>query len=210
MLILFLIISTIFLTYKHENKIMFLLSGIFAGLAFYTKFTILFYILIQLIYFIIFLKKIKFKNILFYYIGILIVFITFSFMGYFSWLTLITGKSIAVIKASIEQNSSIRQISQFLYFGSPFLIIFILGIILKIFRNVTFIEKIVYLSLIFGAFIFIVSTFYYSDFNRYLLVFIIPLFPFFIKIVNKIKITKIESIIILFTNYIILTILIIF
>ncbi len=189
---------------------MFLLSGIFAGLAFYTKFTILFYILIQLIYFIIFLKKIKFKNILFYYIGILIVFITFSFMGYFSWLTLITGKSIAVIKASIEQNSSIRQISQFLYFGSPFLIIFILGIILKIFRNVTFIEKIVYLSLIFGAFIFIVSTFYYSDFNRYLLVFIIPLFPFFIKIVNKIKITKIESIIILFTNYIILTILIIF
>ena len=192
-------LSITILLYKDLNNSFYLplLSGLIMGLTFYTKFIVVFYILFQVAALLINFRKITFKPLLGYIIGLLIVFLIFTYSGYYFWLTILTGKIVAEFFINANPPITISQmILKLYYFGLP-LIVLALYMVYTIFRNYKSIQdKLIFIPLILGIVVYMGMTWKVGSFNRYLYVFVPALFPFLYSGIKDIDFSKRDVIIV--------------
>jgi hypothetical protein len=168
-----------------------LLSGLLMGLTFYTKFIVVFYAVFQVIALLINYRKITLKPLLGYLLGFVLVFLAFTFSGYYFWLTVLTGKVVTDLYINSNPPVTIFQIIlKLYYFGLP-LIVLTVYMFYMIFREFKFIkDKIILIPLILGVVIYMGLTWKVGTFNRYLFVFVPALFPFLYSVIKGIEFSK--------------------
>lgn len=178
-----------------------LLSGVIMGLAFYTKFIVAFYILFQIIALLISYRKITFKPLSGYILGLLVVFLVFTLSGYYFWLTILTGKVVTELYIQANPPVTISQlIIKLYYFGLP-LIILTAYLFYKI-KSVH--NKIVLIPLLLGIALYMGLTWKVGTFNRYLYIFIPAMFPFFYESLKDVEFEKRDVLIVPVTSLILL------
>lgn len=196
---LLLTLSARLLMHKDLNNTFYLplLSGLIMGLTFYTKFIVAFYILFQIIALFINFRKITLKPFLGYVLGLLIVFLIFTFSGYYFWLTILTGKVVTDLYIKANPPLTIFQtIMKLYYFGLP-LIVLTLYMFYRIFKEYKTIQhKIVFIPLLLGIIIYMGLTWKVGTFNRYLYIFVPALFPFLYEAIKDINFSRKDVIIV--------------
>jgi len=177
-----------------------LFAGIFAGLAFYTKFTVGFYIFFQTVFLLIYIRKIKWRYFIAYISGIIIVAGIFTILGYYFWLTYFTGKALATVYAINHPISLFKALNKLLYFGPPLLLIIIYIVFNNPFKEFHRKLQNVYFPLVFGILVFILFMLNTGTYARYLVVFGIAFLPFILFSLNKMQLAFRDIIIIPLTN----------
>jgi hypothetical protein len=186
------------------------ISGILIGLAFYTKFIVAFYLFFQLISLVFFYKKISFKPFLGYLTGSILVCIVFTSLGYYFWLTILTGQSVANNYAREHPITLLRSLLDFAYFGPSLLLILILLIIKMFNKDKDFKFLFITFPLLFGIGLYFFLTWKVGTFNRYFFVFVMALFPFIFSSLKSIDFKKKDILITLVSNIAILLLIIYF
>ena len=190
---MFAMLTVTFLLYKDlSNSFLFpLLSGIAAGLAFYSKFMMAFYAGFQIIALLIMYKKLSIKPFIGFTLGFLTVLVIFTITGYYFWLTVLTGKVYAQVYInSIQGVSFAENIQKLMYFGLP-LILIVLYLVYKIFTGFrSFEHKYIVIPFLLGALVYVSSTWEVGAFNRYLFVYAPALFPFMFAAIKDIEFSK--------------------
>ena len=126
---LLLIFSVILLLKSKENIAFNYFSGLLIGIAFFSKFNIIFYILFQTIMLLLKYKTISLKPFILYSLGIITIFIIFTALGYYFWLTFLTGTVYAKLYALMHPVSFLAGISDLVYFGPTLFLVLALLII---------------------------------------------------------------------------------
>lgn len=124
--LLFLISVMLIQTAGRHKTIAYFLAGLVIGLTFFTKFNIIFYIFVQLLYLVIKVHRVGWQSIISYGSGVLLVFLLFTWSGYYFWLTFITGFVYTKIYAIDNPVSLVLGLSKLIYFGPALLILFVL------------------------------------------------------------------------------------
>lgn len=203
MTMLLLTLSTGLLLHKDLNGsfLLPLLSGIIMGLTFYTKFIVAFYVIFQIIALTVWYRKITFKPVLGYILGLFIVFIIFTLSGYYFWLTILTGKVVTEMYIQANPPVTMFQLMMKLYyFGLPLILITLYMISkIKLIQS-----KIVLIPLMLGIIIYMSLTWKVGTFNRYLYIFVPAMFPFFYETIKELKFSKTGVIIIPVSSLILL------
>ncbi|MCI0474060.1 MAG: glycosyltransferase family 39 protein, partial [Ignavibacteria bacterium] len=171
---MFAMLTIALLLYKDlNNSFLFpLLSGITAGLAFYSKFMMAFYASFQIMSLLIMYRKLTIKPFLGFTAGFLSVIVIFTVSGYYFWLTVLTGKVYAQVYInSIQGVSFAENIQKLMYFGMP-LILMVLYLIYRIVADFkSFEHKYIVIPFLLGAAVYVTSTWEVGAFNRYLFVY---------------------------------------
>jgi hypothetical protein len=128
-MLLFLLSTYLIFDNQKSSLLKYFLSGLLIGLTFYTKFNIVFYIAIQMIFFIFNSHRRKFKNIMAYVIGVVTVICIFTILGYYFWLTFLTGFVYSKLYVLQKPVTLVQGFSKILYFG-PTIILLLLLVIL--------------------------------------------------------------------------------
>jgi len=200
-------LTVMLLIYKDLNNSFLypLLSGITAGLAFYSKFMMAFYAGFQIIALLVMYRKLTLKPFLGFTLGFLIVFSAFTLSGYYFWLTFLTGKVYAQVYInSIPPITFTEQIQKLLYFGLP-LILTVLYLVYKIFADFkSFEHKYIVIPFMLGAAVYVLSTWEVGAFNRYLFVYAPALFPFMFTAIKDIEFSKRDVLIVPVTGALLL------
>jgi hypothetical protein len=179
MLLFLLSIYLIFYIQK-TSLLKYFLSGLLIGLTFYTKFNIVFYIVIQVIFIIFNRQRVKLKSMAAYLSGILAVVCVFIILGYYFWLTFLTGFVNAKLYALQNPVSIAQGFSKILYFG-PTIILLVLLLILDFskYGNKTILAPVL-LSLV----VTMIYLWNLGTWNRYL-VFYLPVLCSFLLISKR-------------------------
>jgi hypothetical protein len=200
-MLLFLISTYLIFDIQKYSFLKYFMSGFLIGLTFYTKFDIAFYIAIQVIFFILNSHHVRFQSIITYLLGIFAVVFVFTILGYYFWLTILTGFVYSKLYALQNAVTMVRGFSKILYFG-PSIILFVLMVISDFnkYSNKTILAPVL-LSLA-------VTMIYLWDqgtWNRYL-VFYLPVLCSFLLISKRgIDFKKKDILIIMITNFIFIT-----
>jgi hypothetical protein len=174
--------------------------GIIFGLCFYIKFTFAFFILFLFISLIFYLRQVSLKFLLGYIAGILIPFIVFTSLGYYFWLTVITGKVLINNLNAIYDFNFFDIISKLFYFGPSFLLIFLLLLL-----NQDKINKSsypFYIPVLLSLIVTMIIAFYV--WNRYLIPYMPVFLLFSLSLGNIIELRKKDLIISLIGNFVFL------
>jgi hypothetical protein len=195
MAMMLLALSTGLLLHKDLNGAFYipLLAGFIIGLAFYTKFIVAFYILFQIIALLITFRKISFKPVIGYVIGLFLIFLMFTLSGYYFWLTILTGKVVTELYIQANPPVTLFQIVlKLYYFGLP--LIMIAAYMLYKIKSLS--NRIVIIPFILGVVIYMGLTWKVGTFNRYLYIFVPAMFPFFYEAIKEIEFSKRDVIIV--------------
>lgn len=195
MAMMLLALSTGLLIHKDLNGAFYipLLAGFIIGLAFYTKFIVAFYILFQIMALLITFRKISFKPVIGYVLGLILVFLMFTLSGYYFWLTILTGKVVAELYIQANPPVTISQIVlKLYYFGLP--LITIAAYMLYKIKSMS--NRMVLIPLILGILIYMGLTWKVGTFNRYLFIFVPAMFPFLYEAIKEIEFSKRDVIIV--------------
>lgn len=193
----------ILLRTKPTNFVFPLLSGIFIGLAFYTKFLIVFYMFFQTIFLLFSIKRISIKPFGGYIVGFLMVNLFFILLDYYFWLTYITGQAVTKVYLANHPHSFFTNASKLLYFGFP-LIAISLYLINYSRKNMASIDYIIIFPLILGLIVSLLFAFELGAVGRYLSVFIIALSPFLLEASKKLQLSKMQIAFIPISNLLLL------
>ena len=115
--------------FSKKNFLFFFLNGVVYGFCFYSKFTVLSFILLLIISFLFYRKELTLKSLIGLLSGLLIPVIIFTASGYYFWITLITGRIITQIVARSIDLSFMESLTKLLYFGPSFLLLTLILII---------------------------------------------------------------------------------
>jgi hypothetical protein len=122
-MLLFLLSTYLIFDIQKSSLFKYFFSGLFIGLTFYTKFNIVFYIVIQVIFFVFNSHRVRIKNIVAYIFGILAVVFVFTFLGYYFWLTFLTGFVYSKIYTLQNPVTMVQSFSKILYFGPTLILL---------------------------------------------------------------------------------------
>lgn len=197
-MLLFLLSTYLIFDIQKSSLLKYFLSGLLIGLTFYTKFNIVFYIAIQVIFFIFNSHRGKFKSMVAYIFGILSVVCVFTILGYYFWLTFLTGFVYSKLYALHNPVAMAQSFSKILYFG-PTIILLVLLVISDFnkFSNKTLLAPVL-LSLA-------VTMIYLWDqgiWNRYLVFYLPVLCSFLLISKRNIDLKTKDILIIPITNFI--------
>jgi hypothetical protein len=128
-MLMFTIPVFLFLLFPSGKFSLAFLYGIIYGLCFYTKFIIVLFIFVMIIFLCIYIKKLTFRFVLGFLLGLLVPVIIMTSLGYYFWLTIITGQILANINNANSDISILNLITKLLYYGPSFLLLFIYLII---------------------------------------------------------------------------------
>jgi hypothetical protein len=161
---------------KKLNLILPFVSGVLIGFAFYSKFTVAIFIALQAIALLISTRRIGWKPLLGYVLGVLSIMLLFTMSGYYFWLTYFTGKEFINLYIERTSLSVLSIVTKFLYFGVPLSLILVY--VLSILQNMISIRyRMVFIPVIIFIILFVFITFQNGAFNRYLIVYLFSLFP---------------------------------
>jgi hypothetical protein len=207
---MFAMLAVTLLLHKNlNNSFLFpLLSGITAGLAFYSKFMMAFYAGFQIIALLVMYRKITIKPFLGFTLGFLSVFLFFTLSGYYFWLTVLTGKVyVQVYINSIPPITLAEHAQKMLYFGLP-LILMVVYLVYKILTAYkSFEHKYIVIPFLLGAAVYVASTWEVGAFNRYLFVYVPALFPFMYSAVKDIEFSKRDVLIVTIAGAVLLAVI---
>lgn len=175
----------------------YLVSGILIGLTFFTKFNIAFYIFIQLIFFIFHNVRIKWKYIMLYFSGIVIVVAAFTLMGYYFWLTIVTGFIYSKLYALYNNVSTFQGLSKLLYFGITIILMVIL--LIADFKNQS--NKLVLTPVLLSLSLLVIYLWDQGTLNRYLTFYLPVLGLFFMNLTHLSELKKKDLLIIPVAGY---------
>lgn len=177
-----------------------LLYGVVYGLCFYVKFTIIYFVFFAVLSFLIYYKQLTFKYFLGFLTGLIIPFILFTSLGYYFWLTFITGHVwMKNVDATIDLNF-FDMITKVYYFGPSFLLLFILMML-----NQDKLQKNLYpfyIPLLISLIITMIVA--YVVWNRYLIHFMPAFSLFLLSLGNVIELKKKDLLISLIANFVFL------
>ncbi|MCG2810733.1 MAG: glycosyltransferase family 39 protein [Candidatus Aminicenantes bacterium] len=200
-MLLFLLSTYLIFDIQKSTLSRYFLSGLLIGLTFYTKFNIVFYIAIQLIFFIINRRRIKLKNITAYISGFLAIVCVFTILGYYFWLTFLTGFVYSKLYALQHPVTIVQGFSKVLYFGPSILLLLLLLILdFKEYRNKTILAPVLLSLVVTMIFLWDAGTW-----NRYLVFYLPVLFSFLLKSKCNIDLKTRDILIIPITNIIFIT-----
>lgn len=203
---------SVIILYKKMNEGFFypFISGILIGLAFYSKFIVAFYIFFQLASLVIFYKKYSLKPFVGYLTGLILVFGAFTALGYYFWLTILTGQAVANVYSQEYPISLLRSLVDFAYFGPSFLMILILLVFncFNKYKDYKFFS--ISIPLLLGISIYLILTWKLGTFNRYILVFIMALFPFLFNSIKTIDFSQKDILATIISNFSILILIMYF
>ncbi len=167
-----LLFTSVFIYLKRDSVLFLILSGIFAGFAFYTKFIVILYVLVFILANLYYMKGFSKIRVLYFLLGVFGVFLFFTLNGYYFWLTIITGQALTKHFVANHPTTLLKTISTFLYFGMPVMIFVFLGIISTKYLKYKDKYQLVFIVTLVSAVIYIFLTYEVATFNRYLIVFI--------------------------------------
>ena len=123
----------LYLLYPSRKFIPSLIYGLIFGFCLYTKFTVFIFLFILALTLFFYHKKITFIPLLGLVLGLILPVILFTSLGYYLWLTIITGPIITKLYSVNQQIYSlsyfIKSMSKFLYFGPSVLLLSIFLVI---------------------------------------------------------------------------------
>jgi hypothetical protein len=188
----------LFLLYPSKKFGTAFLYGIIYGLCFYTKFIVVLFIFVMIIFLFIYYKKLSFRFVLGFLLGLLVPVIIMTSLGYYFWLTLITGQILANINNANSDISILNLILKLLYYGPSFLLLFIYLMINsnKLNKNLLFFFIPVVIS------IFLTMAAAPAVWNRYLIHFMPSVLLFLLSINIQIEFKKRDLIISFLANLI--------
>jgi len=176
------------------------LYGIMYGLCFYIKFTIIYFIFFLVVSLIFYSKQLSLKYLLGFIAGLIIPVLFFTSLGYYFWLTIITGHVWMHNIDTVIDLNPFDMITKLYYFGPSFLLLFIIFML-----NQDKLEKSsfpfyipVLISLIFTM---VVA---YVVWNRYLIHFMPAFLLYLLSLGNFIELKKKDLIISLIANFVFL------
>lgn len=123
LMILFLAAVLLIRDPRVSNPVRTYLSGVLIGLAFYTKFVIIFYIIFQILFLLFGNRPNGLKIAAFYLSGVLTVFFLFFAAGYYFWLTMLTGFVCSGAYAREAAVTGVQAVSKIFYFGPSVLLL---------------------------------------------------------------------------------------
>jgi hypothetical protein len=200
-MLLFFLSTYLIFNIQKTSHVKYFLSGLLIGLAFYTKFNIIFYIAIQVIFFVFNSHRGKFKSMVAYVFGILAVVCVFTILGYYFWLTLLTGFVKSKIYALQTTVTIVQSFSKILYFG-PTLILLVLILILDFNK---YNNKILLAPVMLSLAVTIVYLWDLGIWNRYLVFYLPVLCSFQLISKRSIDLKTKDILIIPITNFIFIT-----
>jgi hypothetical protein len=170
---LLILISIFVLVKNSKNKFLLaFISGIFIGFAFYTKFITGLYMLFQALFLLFSMKKKSLKPFIGYVTGIITVMLLFSFLGYYFWLTYITGNAYAKQYIMDFPISKLKIFTDFLYFGPSILILAAVSFTAAIFKSAEVDNRTITIPLFVSILLYCILYLNVSALNRYLAVFV--------------------------------------
>jgi len=178
------------------------ISGILIGLTFFTKFNIVFYIVLQVIVFVVHHNMVKWKCIILYFSGIITIVAVFTLLGYYFWLTIITGFVYSKLYALYNQVSILQGFSKLLYYG----ITIILLILLLISDFKKYVNKIILIPVLLSLILLMVYLWDQGTLNRYLVFYLPVLGLFFVNMKSLDNIKTRDIVIVPITNLIFISI----
>lgn len=197
-MLLFVISMVMIIDTQKAKTVQYFISGILIGLTFYTKFNIIFYIVFQIIFFFINRHRLKWEYILAYLIGILTIAGIFTILGYYFWLTILTGIVYSKIHALNNHVLVLQGFSKLLYFG----ITIILFTLLLIFDINKYSNKIVLLPVLLSLALLVIYLWDQGALNRYLTFYLPVLGLLFLNMTNLAKMKTRDILIIPIINFV--------
>ena len=119
----------LFILYPSKNFRVSFLYGLIYGFCFYSRFTVLFFLVMMLISFAAYYRQISIKPFLGLAAGMIVPVILFTALGYYFWLTMIMGRIITQQIANTMSLNVFESLTKFLYFGPSFLLLTLLLLI---------------------------------------------------------------------------------
>lgn len=197
-MLLFLISTYLIFDIQKSSLVKYFLSGLLISLTFYTKFNIVFYIAIQVIFFIFNNHQVRFKSMVAYILGIMTVVCIFTILGYYFWLTFLTGFVYSKLYALQNDVTLVQGFSKILYFG-PTIILLVLLLISDFNR---YSNKTLLAPVLLSLAVTMIYLWDQGTWNRYL-VFYLPVFWLFTLISKRnINLKTKDILIIPITNFI--------
>jgi 4-amino-4-deoxy-L-arabinose transferase-like glycosyltransferase len=162
------------------------LYGIIYGLSFYTKFMMGLFIFVLIICLFIYIKRLTFKFVLGFLIGLLVPVIIMTCLGYYFWLTIITGQILASTINSRSDISVINLMTKFFYYGPSFLLLFLYLLINsnKLNKDLLFF----FIPSVISIFLIMVTA--PADWNRYLIHYMPAILLFILSMNNNIELRR--------------------
>lgn len=205
---LLLLFSSILIYLKSNNIVSLVISGIFAGFAFYSKFIVIIFIFVFLIGNLFYFKGLGKFKLLYYLSGVIAVIIFFTLSGYYFWLTIITGQAMAKLFTANNPVTLTKTLSTFLYFGIPVMLFVSLNVINTNYFKIKDKHQLIFVVTFVTAIIYIFMTFEVATFNRYLIVFIPALLLGAAKYIRDFKFGFKETALIAVSNVLLLLLII--
>jgi hypothetical protein len=197
-MLLFLLSTYLIFDIQKSSIFRYFLSGLLIGLVFYTNFNIIFYIGIQATFLIFNRDQIKFNKVIAYLLGILLVVCIFTLLGYYFWLTFLTGFIYSKLYALRNPVTIVQGFSKLLYFG-PTIILLVLILILDFKKNT---YKTLLAPVLLSLAILMIYLWDQGNWNRYLCFYLPVLCSFLIISKRSINLKTKDIIIIPITNFI--------
>jgi hypothetical protein len=200
-MLLFTLPIFLFLLFPSKSFSASFLYGVIYGFCFYSKFTVLFFILLLFLSYLFYIKQLTIKPILGLITGLILPIILFTSLGYYFWLTLITGR---IISQHYAINSNIgfwENVSKFLYFGPSFILLSLFVII-----NSNKLKRIylVFMPTLISLLFLIIFLYDQNGWNRYLTQYMPVVLLFLLSMDNTIELRKKDLFVSLLANFIFL------